>query len=127
MSSKRRLLSLLLLCIVPFAAFGDPIADGTFDPYKAGWFPNVIDGRPLICPRVCEIKAKSAAESEASPGTQIKRTFVCKVAAGQEGRETTFLYGNQFDARAACYTTDTTLRGRYSERFLCLCVTPLKD
>lgn len=126
MSSMRKLATLCLMTVLPLAAFADPIADGSFNPYKAGWYPNVIDGKPLACRQVCEIKAKAAAEFEAAPGPRVKRTFVCKVAFRQENRQSPFLYGNQFDARPACYTTDISLRGKYSERFLCLCVEPIK-
>jgi len=127
MNKIRGSFALLLLAVFSAAVFADPIGDGSLDPYKAGWFPNVVDRKALTCPQVCEIKARAAAELEAAPGAQLQKTFVCKVPVGQEDRNTTFLYGNQFDLRPACYTTDTSLRGRYSERFLCLCVNPVKD
>jgi hypothetical protein len=127
MTAIRNILALFLLATASTASFADPITDGALNPYKAGWFSNVIAGRALPCPQACEIAAKTAAEFEAAPGESLKKTFVCKVPVGQEGRNTTYLYGNQFDARPACYTTDTSLRGRYSERFLCLCVGAARD
>jgi hypothetical protein len=122
MAAIRNILTLFLLATASAASFADPITDGALNPYKAGWFSNVIAGKTLTCPEVCERMAKTGAEFEAAPGESLKKAFVCKVPVGQEGRTTTYLYGNQFDSRPACYTTDTSLRGRYSERLLCLCV-----
>lgn len=48
-----------------------------------------------------------------------KRAFVCRV----EGKvKDTWLYGSQFDDRAACYTTGLDLKGSFTQRYFCLCV-----
>ena len=126
MRGLRNLLALCLLMPLPLLVLADPINDGVFAGYKAGWFANIHAGKPVTCPQVCKRKLGVAAEYEAAPGPLLKRTFVCKVAYRPEGQVQTFLYGNQFDARPACYTTYITLKGTYSEKFLCLCVSPLR-
>lgn len=112
------------LLLVATGAQADPIKDGSLDPHRAGWYSNASRGGPLTCAETCKQKANNALpEYEAAPGSIIRRAFVCKVPKGSEGDVRTFLYGNQFDERPACYTVGTNLgEASYSQRYLCLCV-----
>ena len=101
----------------------DPILDGALAPYRAGWFPNTDPKGPLTCAETCKAKAPgSFAEHEASPIPPTKRAFVCRVAGQPQGDLKTWLYGSQFDDRAACYTTGLDLKGSFNPRYFCLCV-----
>ena len=109
-----------ILALLAFDVHADPIQDGALAPYRAGWFANASPGGPLTCARTCAAKAPgTVAEHEASSVSPTKRAFVCRV----EGKaKDTWLYGSQFDDRAACYTTGLDLKGSYSQRYFCLCV-----
>ncbi|HYG63070.1 MAG TPA: hypothetical protein VEL74_10845 [Thermoanaerobaculia bacterium] len=98
----------------------EPIPDGALAPHRVGWFDN---GGTMTCAETCKAKAPgSSAEHEPSPIAPTKRVFVCKVAGKPNGDLRTWLYGNQFDDRPACYTTGLDLKGSYSKKFSCLCV-----
>jgi hypothetical protein len=107
-----------VLALLPRNIHADPIQDGALAPYRAGWFPN-----SGTCAATCKAKAPgSLAEYEASPVAPTKRAFACRVAGKPQGTIDTWLYGSQFDDRAACYTTGLDLKGSYSEKYYCLCV-----
>jgi len=77
----------------------------------------------LSCSDACKKSAPGAlAEYEASPIPATKRAFLCRVAGKPVGQIDTWLYGNQFDTRAACYTTGLDLKGSYTDKYYCLCV-----
>jgi hypothetical protein len=86
MTTIRRILALFLLATASTASFADPITDGVLNPYKAGWFSNVIGGRALPCPQACEIAAKTAAEFEAAPGESLKKSVRLQ-SPGRPGRQ----------------------------------------
>ena len=112
---------LLIFSITP-AAMADPIDDTNLGLYKAAWISNASRGEPLTCAETCKQKmSPSLPEYEGAPGGVVKRTFVCKVAGRPEGDVGTWLFGNQFDERAACYTTETSQKGTYSQDYYCLC------
>lgn len=113
---------LLIISVAP-AAMADPIDDTNVGLFKAAWISNASRGDPLTCAETCKQKmSPSLPEYEAAPGNVIKRAFVCKVAGRPEGNIRTWLFGNQFDERAACYTTDTSQKGTYNQNYYCLCV-----
>lgn len=107
-----------VLALLPRNVQSDPIQDGALASYRAGWFPN-----SGTCAETCKAKAPgSLAEYEASAVPPTKRAFVCRVAGKPQGDLRTWLYGSQFDDRAACYTTGLDLKGSYAEKYYCLCV-----
>jgi len=108
----------VLLVVAPQPASGDPIEDSQLKPYRAGWFSNVEGKEYLTCSQTCTTKAKAVPEHEASGVPTAKRAFVCRAT----GKSTGWLYGSQFDDRAACYTVGLDLKGSYSNRYMCLCV-----
>jgi len=108
----------VLLVVAPQPASGDPIDDSQLKPYRAGWFSNVEAQNYLTCAETCKTKAKAVPEHEASAVPPTKRAFVCRAP----GKPSGWLYGSQFDDRAACYTVGLDLKGSYSERYMCLCV-----
>ena len=109
------------LLALPLAVVADPFKDFSLEGHRAGWYPNAQGGKTLTCPETCKAQVGGLAEYEASPGV-VKRAFVCKVQGAPEGNIRTWLYGNQFDERKACYTVDVSLKGTYSEKYFCLCV-----
>jgi hypothetical protein len=112
---------LLILTIAP-NLMADPIDDTNVGLFKAAWISNASRGEPLTCAQACKEKLPpSLPEYEGAPGDVIKRAFVCKVAGRAEGNVRTWLFGNQFDERPACYTTDTSQKGTYSQNYHCLC------
>ena len=119
-------LILVTATVVAFLALNvhaDPIQDGALAPYRAGWFANAGPRGPLTCAETCKVKAPGTlAEYEASAVPPTKRAFVCRVAGKPQRDLETWLYGSQFDDRAACYTTGLDLKGSYAEKYLCLCV-----
>jgi hypothetical protein len=113
------LATVTVLASLALAAHADPINDGALAPYRAGWFANGSPHGPLSCADTCKAKAPGTiAEHEASAVPPTKRVFVCRVAGHLE----TWLYGSQFDDRAACYTTGLDLKGSYEKKYFCLCV-----
>lgn len=111
------------LALAAFALRADPIGDGSLVGHRTGWFSNVSRSGPLTCAETCRTKAAgSAPEHEASAVPPTKRTFVCRVPGRPSGDLKTWLYGNQFDDRPACYTTGLDLKGSYQQRYFCLCV-----
>ncbi len=60
-------------------------------------------------------------DQRSGPITPFKRAFVCRVAGKPNGNIGTWLYGSQFDTRAACYTTGVDLKGSFSPKYFCLC------
>jgi hypothetical protein len=112
-----------VLALLPPSVGADPIQDGALAPYRAGWFANNGPGGPLTCSETCKAKAPGTlAEYEATFVSVTKRAFVCRVAGKRTGDiGTTWLYGSQFDDRAACYTTGLDLKGSYVQRYYCLC------
>lgn len=119
-------LSLLLLPLVAAPLAADPIKNGSMDPYRAGWYPNTSRQGPLTCAQTCKQKASALAEHEPSAEPVPKRAFVCKVQGKPKGDLRTWLYGSQFDDRAACYTVGLDLKGSYNDKYFCLCVHPLR-
>ena len=121
---KNSILSILVLLIltIPPDLMADPIDDANVGLFKAAWISNASGSGPLTCAQTCKQKLPpSLAEYEAAPDSVIKRAFVCKVAGQPEGDVRTWLFGNQFDERSACYTTDTSQKGTYNQRYYCLC------
>jgi len=119
---KTLLISVILFFALPGVALSDPIQDGSFNTYEAGWFPNTIKGKLLNCQQTCQTNG-AVPEYEASASVRTKRTQVCKVGARRPNqRLITWSYGNQFDSTPVCYTTDISGRAAKSERFHCLCV-----
>ena len=113
----------VILALLAVNVHADPIQDGALAPYRAGWFPNGGPQGPLSCTDTCKAKAPgTVAEHEASAVPPTKRAFVCRVAGKPLGSLQTWLYGSQFDDRAACYTTGLDLKGSYSKEYFCLCV-----
>jgi hypothetical protein len=113
----------MILALLALGVHADPIQDGALAPYRAGWFPNASPKGPLTCAETCKAKAPGTlAEYEASAVPPTKRAFVCRVAGKPHDNLETWLYGSQFDDRAACYTTGLDLKGSYSRRYFCLCV-----
>ena len=111
-----------VLSLLALSAQADPIQDGALAPYRAGWFPNT-GPKALTCAETCKAKAPGTlAEYEASAVPPTKRAFVCRVAGKPQGQLETWLYGSQFDDRAACYTTGLDLKGSYALKYFCLCV-----
>ena len=108
-----------ILALLALDVHADPIQDGALAPYRAGWFSN---GGSLTCAETCKAKAPGTLpEYEASAVPPTKRAFVCRVGKAQ-GSLDTWLYGSQFDDRAACYTTGLDLKGSYTQKYFCLCV-----
>ena len=111
-------LGAMILALLALNAQADPIQDGALAPYRAGWFANAG-----TCSETCKAKAPGTlAEYEASAVPPTKRAFVCRVAGKPAGNLDTWLYGSQFDDRAACYTTGLDLKGSYAKQYFCLCV-----
>jgi len=109
----------MILALLALNVHADPIQDGALAPYRAGWFSN----GGLTCSETCKAKAPGTlAEYEASAVPPTKRAFVCRVAGKPVGNIATWLYGSQFDDRAACYTTGLDLKGSYTKSYFCLCV-----
>ncbi|HEV8578452.1 MAG TPA: hypothetical protein VGX68_05160 [Thermoanaerobaculia bacterium] len=121
--SKARLFVLGTAAVLVFLALAvsaDPIGDGALAPYRAGWFSN---GGTMTCAATCKAKAPGTlAEYEPSAVPPTKRAFVCRVAGKPVNNLQTWLYGSQFDDRAACYTTGLDLKGSYTKTYFCLCV-----
>jgi hypothetical protein len=117
-------LTAALLLAVP-GAQADPIKNLSMDPYRAGWYSNASRGGPLTCAETCKQKASALPEHEPSAEPVPKRAFLCKVQGKPKGDLRTWLYGNQFDDRAACYTVGLDLKGSYSDKYFCLCVDPI--
>lgn len=112
-----------VLTLLALNVYGDPIQDGALAPYRAGWFANAGPAGPLTCVETCKAKAPGTLpEYEASAVPATRRAFVCRVAGKPKGDLQTWLYGSQFDDRAACYTTGLDLKGSYAQRYFCLCV-----
>lgn len=112
-----------VLALLALNVYADPIGDGALAPYRAGWFPNGSPHGPLTCAETCKAKAPGTlAEYEASAVPPTKRAFVCRVAGKPQPNLQTWLYGSQFDDRAACYTTGLDLKGSYTQKYFCLCV-----
>jgi hypothetical protein len=112
-----------VLALLVVSVHADPIQDGALAPYRAGWFANVSPHGPLTCAETCKAKAPGTLpEYEASAVPPTKRAFVCRVPGRPVGNLRTWLYGSQFDGRPACYTTGLDLKGRYTQRYFCLCV-----
>ncbi len=99
-------------------AVADPVNDSSLAPHRAGWYANDARPKSLTCADTCQTKAKALAEYEASAVPPTKRAFVCRVAVTADR----WLYGSQFDDRAACYTVGLDLKGTYNENYMCLCV-----
>jgi hypothetical protein len=121
---KNAILSIFvpLILVIPAKLIADPIDDTNVSLFKAAWISNASRGEPLSCAETCKEKMPpSLREYEGAPGSVIKRAFVCKVAGRPEGDVRTWLFGNQFDERPACYTTDTSQKGTYSQNYYCLC------
>jgi hypothetical protein len=122
--SKARLFVLgtvTVLALLALPVYADPIGDGALAAHRAGWFAN---GGTLTCARTCALKAPgTVAEHEASAVPPTKRAFVCRVAGKPQGNLQTWLYGSQFDDRAACYTTGLDLKGSFTQKYFCLCST----
>lgn len=107
-----------VLVLLALSVHADPIQDGALAPYRAGWFANTG-----TCAETCKAKAPGTLpEYEPSPIPPTKRAFLCRVAGRPNGNLRTWLYGSQFDDRAACYTTGLDLKGSYSQKYFCLCV-----
>lgn len=107
-----------LLVAVHASMAGDPIGDSALNAYNAGWYPNVVKQKYLTCAETCKTLANALPEYETSAVPPTKRAFLCRVPGSPSGWQ----YGTQFDTRAACYTVGLDLKGRYSERYACLCV-----
>lgn len=115
--SKAPILAAVLMTLA-LNLHADPIQDGAIAPYRAGWFANTG-----TCAETCKAKAPGTLpEYEASPVPHTKRAFLCRVAGKPQGDLKTWLYGNQFDERAACYTTGLDLKGSHAPKYFCLCV-----
>ncbi len=112
----------ITVSLLSFPSFADPIKDVSLNAYKAGWYPNVVRGRAMSCAQACKLRTGGLAEYEASAIPPTRRAFVCKVQGRPKNQIRTWLYGSQFDARAACYTVGLNLKGKYSGKFFCLCV-----
>jgi len=111
-----------VLALFALTTNADPIQDGALASYRAGWFANAGPQGPLTCAVTCKTKAPgTVAEHEASAVPPTKRAFVCRVAGKPQGSLQTWLYGSQFDDRAACYTTGLDLKGSYTQKYFCLC------
>jgi hypothetical protein len=116
-NSKVPILAAVLMTLA-LNLHADPIQDGALASYRAGWFANTGS-----CADTCKAKAPgSLAEYEASAVPHTKRAFVCRVEGKPNGDIRTWLYGSQFDDRAACYTTGLDLKGSYAQKYFCLCV-----
>lgn len=118
-------LAAALLLAVP-GAQADPIKNLSMDPYRAGWYSNASRGGPLTCAETCKQKASALPEHEPSAVPVPKRAFLCKVQGKPKGDLRTWLYGNQFDDRPACYTVGLDLKGSYEDSYFCLCVNPVR-
>ena len=112
----------LVLLILPGGAGADPVQDLSLHQYRAGWYSNLHQDKQLTCPQTCKARVGGLAEYEASPVPPTKRAFLCKVEGTPQEKIRTWLYGNQFDDRPACYTTALNLKGSYSQRYFCLCI-----
>lgn len=111
--------SMLLLVGLAFsagAAVAEPLPNNSFASRIAGWF----DAKGLTCPQTCE-REQAVAEQEKNTASPTAASYVCKIRKAQAGPYV-WLFGTQFDARPACYTTDRDLKGSYSDIFYCLCV-----
>ena len=114
------LITATALVFLALTAHADPIQDGALAPYRAGWFNN---GGSMTCAETCKAKAPGTLpEYEPSPISPTKRAFLCRVAGKPNGDLRTWLYGSQFDDRAACYTTGLDLKGSHAPKYFCLCV-----
>lgn len=122
MSVRKCLVMGSVLILITIGAIADPIKDLTLDGYRAAWYPNISAGKSMTCPEVCKESIGGLPEYEASSVPVTKRAFVCKVQGEPKGNIRTWLYGSQFDDRKACYTVDLSLKGKYSEKYFCLCV-----
>lgn len=115
--SKAPILAAVLMTLA-LNLHADPIQDGALAAYRAGWFANTGS-----CVETCKAKAPGTLpEYEASAMPNTKRAFVCRVAGKPQGNLQTWLYGSQFDDRAACYTTGLDLKGSHAPKYFCLCV-----
>ena len=121
MIKVKYIIAIAALLVLPLAVVADPFKDLVLEGHRAGWYPNTHGGKTLTCPETCKAQVGGLAEYEASPGVA-KRAFVCKVQVGSEGNIQTWLYGSQFDDRKACYTVDVSLKGKYDEKYFCLCL-----
>lgn len=97
-------------------AMAEPIPTSSFASRTVGWF----DAKGLTCPQVCE-RQQAVAEQAKNTAPPTEASYVCKIRKAHEGPYL-WLFGTQFDARPACYTTDRDLKGSYSDIFYCLCV-----
>lgn len=108
------------------AAQADPIQDNTLNGYKAGWYPNFEDKKPMTCPQTCKVKVNGMAEQEKTVGTKSSVTHVCKFGSRdlqiKPIRDARFLYGNQFDKTPSCLVADANGKVAKSDRFYCLCI-----
>lgn len=118
------LMLLLALLLATPAARAEPIKNLSMDPYLAGWYSNASRSGPLTCSETCKQKASAVAEHEPSAEPIPQRAFVCRVQGKPKDNLRTWLYGNQFDDRAACYTVGLDLKGSYEDSYFCLCVNP---
>ncbi|MCO7225338.1 CARDB domain-containing protein [Pleionea sp. CnH1-48] len=134
MKSIRNLMLNLVVIFVSVVSYADPIEDMSMKNYKAGWYPNFIQGNgPMTCPKTCDAWVGARAEQEKSNDVEpeSERAAVCKVTRdksiiyeGINDPSSHWIYGNQYDDEPVCYVARRNNLVKRSEYFMCLCVEP---
>jgi len=117
---KPVIVTLFLLFQSSFA-FGNPITDGTFDSYKAGWFKS----NGTSCASVCK-RQEAIPEHERANlfNGEVRGTYLCKANLRPlqlKGE----VYGNNYvNEKYSAYCTVALPGGKsaFLEDFSCLCV-----
>ena len=127
MIRKATIVLLAALCALSANIHADPIQDLISNGYVAGWYPNKYKGtQPLTCARTCDAWTRSTPERERAKAVGARGTALCKIGERGAGEilpfRTHWAYGNQFDDRPVCYTTDQFGAAERSEDYMCLCV-----
>jgi hypothetical protein len=115
---------IVMMILLPVSVLADPIKDSSMNVYKAGWYLNYHDNKLLTCPETCKASVNGTAESLSSSGGS-KKAYLCKrgVKIEKDLKVKTWLFGNQFDDKKACYLFDQSGKNVSSDVYYCLCTT----
>lgn len=119
-----------LSALFAFSVSADPIEDLNIQAYKAGWFPNYVQGQILGCKKACGMWTGMPAEFEVTndiiPSKEY--AFVCKITPDpaviidpQNNPDSHWVYGTQFDDEPVCHAGTPWGYTLDSELFMCLC------
>ncbi len=123
MNKSKNVGVIVMVMLLPLSALADPIEDSSMNGYKAGWYINILDNKLLTCPETCKARVNGLPESLINSEAS-QKAFLCKrsVKTGKDQKVRTWLFGNQFDDKKACYLFDQSGTRAASDKYYCLCV-----